>query len=183
MQKYENPKDYENDLKKEIKRFAKIDDWTAENLLQLKSVITHVNAHVSYLMGLKFLDTFDLPKENFNYKDMYTNGFDIEIEKDGELYVAEIKGNVPCGKNGSYGANQKTGIKNDLKYLKEGKRTASEASEKIKNGEAYRAMVLLEKNREAFKNSFNEQEYIIIEENQENKTLEKSRINIVFVTI
>ena len=48
---------------------------------------------------------------------MNNNGYDLEIFEDDTLIIGEIKGNVPCGKNNTYGAQQKDKIKENLDCL------------------------------------------------------------------
>ena len=50
-----------------------------------------------------------------------SNGYDIYVSSNNINIVAELKGMLPCLKNGNFGSQQKDGIDDDLKGLIEGK--------------------------------------------------------------
>ena len=187
--KFETPDEYVSDLKKAIKKLADNENWCSEELLKLKSLIYPVNAHISFLMGEKFLNMFNLPTDIFIYKNMYDNGFDIALEYNNDIYIAEIKGNIPCGKDGNYyGAKQQEGIEKDINYLLHGKtkqerHNIKNLQELIDNGDIYRSLILLSNNKNAFMKLQEKRNDINFNIYNDTKRLEKDIINIIFLDL
>lgn len=200
---YINPKEYETHLKSGLKRLADMETWTSKDLLDLKKLIYPVNAHITYLIGEQFLKSVSIPLEevDFQYSNMYNNGFDIEIENyNGRRIIAEIKGNIPVEANGDkYGAQQKEGIKKDIEGLTNGKTKSKVFKNKEALKEAVKFLILLENNRNAFstlKNNlcqcrgkkeavYNDDNFFVVDK-IENYTIDSFKtncINVVFIEL
>ena len=150
---FTSSKDYENKLKSQLESFLnKSEDWKPEDFLSIKGYLFQINNHISYLLGKAFLDALGVSNDSFKYTDMNNNGYDLEIFEDDKLIIGEIKGNVPCGKNNTYGAQQKDKIKENLDCLndKSKKRKSKLTIEQF--DEAYKFLILLDNNKEAIKN-------------------------------
>lgn len=145
-------KEYVANLNEQLQSFPKnADEWTASHLLKLKYVLRNVHAHITYLAGKTFLDDLGVVA-NFDYDQMYDNGFDIEIHQPTLRLLAEIKANLPVNNNHTqYGAAQEDGIKKDIHGLLYGKEKAKnkEFKANVPDG-TYRFLILLDNNREAF---------------------------------
>lgn len=187
--KFNSPIEYETELRKQLQMLSDKNDWSAEDILSLKEYIYPINNHISYLLGKKFLDALNIPTDNFKYTEMNNNGYDIELEYNGEWIVAEIKGNIPCGNNNTYGAQQKEKIKENIGCLLNlNKKTKAKISKEIFDN-AYKFLIILENNRNAIKNleknlnkcnnrySFN---YI---DNIDWGNFIKGKINVVFINL
>lgn len=144
------------ELKEYLTELLEKEKWTPKDLLGLKSKIYPVNAHITYLLGEKFLNSLKIDPEEvgFEYKKMYDNGFDIEIEDyNGVSIIAEIKGNIPVENDGEkYGSQQKDGIKKDIEGLTNGKSKSKKFKEGQMSKGVYKFLILLESNRKAFEN-------------------------------
>ena len=91
-QKLKTPEEFIQQLNERLQTFpTTAEQWTSENLLDLKYVLRNVHTHVTYLAGEKFLKELGVDVA-FEYDKMYDNGFDIEMDGDIHL-VAEIKAN------------------------------------------------------------------------------------------
>lgn len=145
-------KEYVADLNEQLQSFPKnADEWTTGHLLKLKHVLRNVHAHITYLAGKAFLDSLGVAAD-FDYDQMYNNGFDIEIHRPDLRLLAEIKVNLPVNDNHTrYGAAQEDGIKKDINGLLNGKKKAKNKAFKanLPNG-TYRFLVLPDNNRAAF---------------------------------
>lgn len=187
---FTSSKDYENKLKSQLESFLnKSEDWKPEDFLSIKGYLFQINNHISYLLGKAFLDALGVSNDSFKYTDMNNNGYDLEIFEDDKLIIGEIKGNVPCGKNNTYGAQQKDKIKENLDCLndKSKKRKSKLTIEQF--DEAYKFLILLDNNKEAIKN---------LEKNENKKStkyllhypneiswhcFKKDMINIIFIDL
>lgn len=151
--KFKNRNEYEEMLKSQLKDFlSKSDNWQPEDFLSIKGYLFQINNHITYLLGKSFLDALLIPDDSFIYSDMNNNGYDLEIFFEDKLIVAEIKGNIPCGTNDTYGAQQKAKIKENLDCLcDKNKKTKSKLSIEEFN-KAYKFLILLENNKTAMNN-------------------------------
>ena len=192
--KYETPEEYEKDLYETLRKLLN-EDRTAENILTLKKIMHGVNTHITYLIGEKFLESLsDKPIKEFQYKEMCSNGFDIELEIDGKPIIAEIKGNLPLNIE-SYGAQQRDGIIKDIGYLTNGKLKSKnhKPGKPIKN--VYRFLILLENNRNAIqhlinnlckKGTYNHNFFKIEDSSPINRSLANYKqdvINVIFIEL
>lgn len=181
--KFTSSKDYENWLKSQLESFLnKSEDWKPEDFLSIKGYLSQINNHVSYLLGKAFLDALGVSNDSFKYTDMNKNGYDLEIFEDDKLIIGEIKGNVPCGTNNTYGAQQKHNIKEDLDGLKDisKKRKSKLTEEQFKK--AYKFLILLDNNKKAFKNLANSENYSLEYPDEISwDRFDQEKINIIFI--
>ena len=187
---FKSSEEYENKLKSQLKDFLnKSDSWSPEDFLSIKSYLFPINNHITYLLGKKFLDTLSIPDDNFKYTDMNNNGYDLEIFFKDKLIVAEIKGNIPCGSNGTYGAQQKAKIKENLDCLcDKSKKTKSNLTVEEFN-KAYKFIILLDNNKAAMENlskNANKKEikYHLHYPNEISwESFSKDKINVIFIKL
>lgn len=127
-----------------------------KQLLALKTVLSKVNSTCALRFAQAF-EQFLLDKKNNIVthptqvtelhnevmKPAGSNGFDIHIKPVGGIpgIIAELKCNVPAGKNNNYDGAQRQGIKNDIKNMTPGSNKCKTYG--ITNN-YYRFMVLLD---------------------------------------
>ncbi len=189
--KFESPEEFKNEIKGQISKLCKKSNWTSEDLLSLKEYLYPINNHITYLMGRVFLKNyFGIEKETayFQYSKMNDNGYDIAAKINESLIIAEIKGNIPCGKNKKYGANQKKSINNDLENLCKLKDKGKKQIEKLgKFEDAYKFLVLLKNNNVAINSlikKLSDRNFVILEDDKINlENLEKENIYIVLIDL
>ena len=187
--KCETPTEFEEKLKAQLLELSNKDDWNTNDLLSLKECLYPINNHITYLMGMAFLKKcFGITKEPecFQYSKMNDNGYDIVAEIDGSLIIAEIKGNIPCGNNNKYGANQKKSIKKDIENLNALKDKEKKQFENPDDFvKAYKCLVLLENNETAINALIdNSPNFILLKDNDVAfEKLHKDKINVVLVNL
>lgn len=184
--KFKSPEEFEDRIKGQLSELCNKDNWTSKDLLSLKEYLYPINNHITFLMGKKFLTLLNTSTEdaNFNYTEMNHNGYDIVTKINGSLIVAEIKGNIPCGKNDQYGANQKKSIKKDIDNLCELKsKGKNQVNELGKFGDAYKCLVLLENNSDAIEDLIDDNFVILKDNNITFENLHKDKINIVLINL
>ena len=187
---FKSKEEYEVELKSQLKNFLdKSDHWAPEDFLSIKNSLFQINNHITYLLGKSFLDALSIPDDNFKYTDMNNNGYDLEIFLGDKLIVAEIKGNIPCGPNGTYGAQQKAKIKENLDCLcDKNKKTKSKLSVEAFNN-AYKFLILLENNKNAIENlsknaNKKESKYLLHYPNNISwDCFSKEKINVIFIKL
>lgn len=94
----------------------------APQLLDLKRMLSRVNNLLSKELGLKFIELIKMNKpdkerlkEKFWEIKPNANGYDL-VDVD-ERIIAEIKCNIPCKKDHTYGAQQIKNILDDIEHM------------------------------------------------------------------
>ncbi|MBO7194868.1 MAG: hypothetical protein J6V27_02370 [Alistipes sp.] len=162
-----------------------------ETLIRLKKALSNINNIITLKVCLAFVKSLS-PKYISEdvatkvIKDILsthanTNGYDVQCEDGYFPFLAEIKCNIPCGKDGKkFGAAQYKSIINDIDGLINGKSKASNTS--VRN--YYRFMVFLEYDgvRDAAKDLFNKfgDEIALLEDTDQ---LDKSKIYLAFIPL
>lgn len=113
-----NDKDYYNTL-------------SAEQFINLKKALSNINNIITFKTTLAFVDQLassglieesaveDI-KEKINSQSANANGFDILWDTGDFRFIAEVKCNIPVGKN-TFGSAQLEGIYRDIISLRQGK--------------------------------------------------------------
>jgi len=187
--KFDTPKEFESKIKDELPKLCSNDKWCFNDLLSLKEYLHSINNHITYLMGRAFLNKcFGIEEEceleYFKYTEMNHNGYDIVAKIKDSLIIAEIKGNIPCGKDDKYGANQKNSIKKDIDNLKIQKTTGKKQINDLSNFEdAYKCLVLLENNSDAIKDLIDDN-FVTLKDNDITfENLQNDKINIILIKL
>lgn len=127
------------------------------NVHDVNNIITLL---VTYLFIKKLNDQYKFAN-TLNINDIENkpnaNGYDFIYNTGKRLIVAEVKCNLPCGENNTYGAKQKEGIIKDLRGLVDfkSKNVRDESQKAIlgQNGvhfkDAFKFMVLIDGNQDA----------------------------------
>lgn len=124
---------------------------TINDFVELKKAISCINNIVTLLVTDRFIDFLlqnhvisaeqaEKMHQDVNQTHANTNGFDIECKENVKI-VAEVKCNIPVGKN-TFGAAQETGIMKDIKHLYCGKTKSNINEQEI--GTYYKFMVVLD---------------------------------------
>ena len=124
-------------------------------MIELKHNVHDVNNIITLLVTYLFIkelnDQYKFAN-TLNINDIENkpnaNGYDFIYNTGKRLIVAEVKCNLPCGENNTYGAKQKEGIIKDLKGLVD-KTSKSKSDNQITDAQfnsAYKFLVLIEGN-------------------------------------
>ena len=117
------------------------------DLLELKKSISDLNNLIAVEQEVCFLEKIAPSIDPQNADKPNSNGYDIYVSSNNINIVAELKGMLPCLKNGNFGPQQKDGIAADLKGLIEGK---SKAQGNVSNFAKY--MVMFDGTQSALEN-------------------------------
>lgn len=164
-----------------------------ETLINLKKTLSNINNIITLKICLAFVKRLvpkyigdDVATKVINdilSTHANTNGYDVQY-KDGDFpFLAEIKCNIPCGKDGKkFGAAQLTSIIKDIDGLINGKTKANITNKEVDN--YYRFMVFLgydgirDAVRELFKKFDNK-----IAMWEDGAKLDKSKIYLAFIPL
>ena len=170
----------------------KVDEW-----LTLKKAAGQIDNLVTRALTEKFVDWL-YPNNKFNGKmcpavqneikkriltqSVNANGYDVNYKDANVRILAEVKANIPYGKN-KYGAEQKKGIKKDLEGLINGKAKGGVQPAEI--GKYLRFMVILEVDgaRGAMNNLIKNYKYTGKINIVDSKPIAADKINVVFLKL
>lgn len=124
-------------------------------LIQLKQIVSCVNNIITLKATESFVKKLEDDKvisdkiaaqirQKISKQSANANGYDVQYDNGNigeKKIIAEVKCNIRASKN-SYGSKQKEGINNDIKYLKEGKKTAKLTKEDVED--YYKFFVILD---------------------------------------
>ena len=142
---------------------------TMDEMIRLKQNVSDVNNIITLLVTYLFVkqlnDKYHFVK-TLNIDDIdnkpNTNGYDFVYKTDNSIIIAEVKCNLPCGGNNTFGPEQKNGIIKDLNGLVNYKGVRNKEQQSIigKKGEyfndAFKFMVLLDGNQCAMRQLLDE---------------------------
>ena len=166
----------------------KVDEW-----LTLKKAAGQIDNLVTRALTEKFVEELyanhvidkaarDYIMDELKSKSVNANGYDVNYKDANVRILAEVKANIPYGKN-KYGAEQKKGIKKDLEGSIYGKAKGGVQPAEI--GKYLRFMVILEVDgaRGAMNNLIKNYKYTGKINIVDSKPIAADKINVVFLKL
>ena len=95
---------------------------SVKDLLDLKKAVSFLNNLIAVEQELLFLDQIQSPYDRKRLGKPNANGYDVYDPK--QKVVAELKGMLPCLRDGSFGSQQREQIQKDLDGLVDSKKKA-----------------------------------------------------------